>query len=318
MQRRRQRQQQQQGQDQQQGQPEPQLQGQPQEQAKPAQQPEGDQASTRDAMRFLGDRRPARSLSDAELRRRIAVGQSLMGNRDLRDKVRGRVQSLLGEAQNELAGRDRQTGQGQGQGGQGQGGQGQGQAQGGTGTGRRRAAGGWRPGPLYGRPPSGFNLERPGVAPAHQVGPALLQSGAGQGQRGQIEGRVNEDRNELRNRLQQANGGAVPGGALDQPSAAEGEARRILSDRRASGGLDELPQPRDRVQRTRGVLAAEGLSNDMSERLRDRLRDDRDELRNRVSVQEDRQRDRSQRADQRDEGPVDYGQARPSIRPPTS
>jgi outer membrane protein OmpA-like peptidoglycan-associated protein len=137
-------------------------------------------------------------------------------------------------------------------------------------------------------------------------GRSLLQSGSGQGQRGQIEARVNEDRNELRNRLQEVNGGAVPGGALDQPSAAEGEGRRILSDRRPSNGLDD-GQLRDRVQRTRGVLAAEGLSNDMSERLRDRLRDDRDELRNRVSMREERQRDRDARADERDEGPFDYG-----------
>ncbi|HEX3215675.1 MAG TPA: OmpA family protein [Aestuariivirgaceae bacterium] len=137
-------------------------------------------------------------------------------------------------------------------------------------------------------------------------GRLLLQSGSGQGQRGQVEARVNEDRNELRNRLQEVNGGAVPGGALDQPSAAEGEGRRILSDRRPSNGLDD-GQLRDRVQRTRGVLAAEGLSNDMSERLRDRLRDDRDELRNRVSMREERQRDRDARADERDEGPFDYG-----------
>ena len=295
-------QQQQQGQDQlqgQPGQPEPQLQGQPQqEQAKPSQQPEGEQASTRDAMRFVGDRRPARSLSDAELRRRIAVGQALMGNRDLRDKVRGRVQALLGEAQNELANRDRQAGGGQGQG--------QGQSQGGQGQGGGGQQAGGDPGRYMADRRVAATLNDQELRQRIRSGRSLLQSGAGQGQRGQIEARLNEDRNELRNRLQEANGGAVPGGAFDQPSAAEGEARRILSDRRSSNGLDD-GQLRDRVQRTRGVLAAEGLSNDMSERLRDRLRGDRDELRNRVSVREDRQRDRDQRADQRDEGPIDYG-----------
>jgi outer membrane protein OmpA-like peptidoglycan-associated protein len=336
--RRLQQQQQQQGQDQlqgQPGQPEPQFQGQPQQQqpqqARPSQQqaPEGEQAGTRDAMRFLSDRRPARSLSDAELRRRIAAGQALLGNRDLRDKVRGRVQSLLGEAQNEMASRDRQAGQGQGQpGGQvQQGGQavrggmnqpsGQGQSGGmqqgniGQGQGQGIPQGGGQqavsdPGRYMAdrRPAATLNDQE--LRQRIRSGRFLLQSDSGQGQRGQIEARLNEDRNELRNRLQEVNGGAVPGGALDQPSAAEGEGRRILSDRRPSNSLDD-GQLRDRVQRTRGVLAAEGLSNDMSERLRDRLRDDRDELRNRVSMREERQRDRDERADERDEGPFDYG-----------
>ncbi len=136
----------------------------------------------------------------------------------------------------------------------------------------------------------------------------MIQSG--QGQRDQIEARLNEDNRELRNRLQSSTGGVVPGGALDQPSAAEGEARRLLTDRRPANGLDER-QLRDRVQRTRGVLAAEGLSDEMSGRLRDRLRDDRDELRNRVAEREDRQRDRQWGGDQGgDEGGVDYGDRR--------
>jgi outer membrane protein OmpA-like peptidoglycan-associated protein len=130
---------------------------------------------------------------------------------------------------------------------------------------------------------------------------------SGQGQRGEIEARLNEDSRELRSRLQEVSGGAVPGGALDQPSAAEGEARRLLSDRRPANGLDDR-QLRDRVQRTRGVLAAEGLSDETSDRLRDRLRDDRDALRNRVAEREDRQRDRQWGADQGgDQGGFDYG-----------
>jgi outer membrane protein OmpA-like peptidoglycan-associated protein len=137
-----------------------------------------------------------------------------------------------------------------------------------------------------------------------RTGRMLMQSG--QGQRGQIEARLNEDSRELRNRLQEVNGGAVPGGALDQPSAAEGEARRLLGDRRPARGLDDR-ELRDRVQRTRGVLAAEGLSNDMSERLLDRLREDRDALRDRVAEREDRQRDRQWGADQGDDGGFDYG-----------
>jgi outer membrane protein OmpA-like peptidoglycan-associated protein len=335
--RRQQQQQQQQGQQEQQpqGQPEPQLEGQPQQQqqqqqqqqpqqAEPGQQPapEGDQAGTRDAMRFLNDRRPARSLSDAELRRRIAVGRSLLGNRDLRDKVRGRVQSLTAEAQNELANRDGQgqaVGQGQDQGGGQQPGTlGQDQGQGmGQGKGGRQDQGGQdQGGQQAGSDPGRYFSDRRPAATLNdrelryriRTGRSMMQSG--QGQRDQIEARLNEDNRELRNRLQSSTGGVVPGGALDQPSAAEGEARRLLTDRRPANGLDER-QLRDRVQRTRGVLAAEGLSDEMSGRLRDRLRDDRDELRNRVAERDDRQRDRQWGGDQGgDEGGVDYGDRR--------
>jgi outer membrane protein OmpA-like peptidoglycan-associated protein len=344
-----QQQQQQQGQQeqqQQQGQPQPQLEGQPQQQqqqqpqpqqAQPDQQPapEGDQVGMRDAMRFLNDRRPARSLSDAELRRRIAVGRSLLGKRDLRDKVRGRVQSLTAEAQNELANRGGQAqsadqGQGQGQdqgGGQQQGslgqdqGQGMGQGQGGRQDRNRQPGmpqggqdqGSQQGGQQAGSDPDRYFSDRRAAATLNdrelryriRTGRSLMQSG--QGQRGQIEARLNEDSRELRNRLQEVNGGAMPGGGLDQPSAAEGEARRLLSDRRPANGLDDQ-QLRDRVQRTRGVLAAEGLSNEMSERLRDRLREDRDALRDRVAEREDRQRDRQWGADQGgDQGGFDYG-----------
>jgi outer membrane protein OmpA-like peptidoglycan-associated protein len=335
--RRQQQQQQQQGQQEQQpqGQPEPQLEGQPQQQqqqqqqqqpqqAEPGQQPapEGDQAGTRDAMRFLNDRRPARSLSDAELRRRIAVGRSLLGNRDLRDKVRGRVQSLTAEAQNELANRGGQgqaVGQGQDQGGGQQPGTlGQDQGQGmGQGKGGRQDQGGQdQGGQQAGSDPGRYFSDRRPAATLNdrelryriRTGRSMIQSG--QGQRDQIEARLNEDNRELRNRLQSSTGGVVPGGALDQPSAAEGEARRLLTDRRPANGLDER-QLRDRVQRTRGVLAAEGLSDEMSGRLRDRLRDDRDELRNRVAERDDRQRDRQWGGDQGgDEGGVDYGDRR--------
>jgi len=334
--RQQQQQQQQQGQQEQQpqGQPEPQLEGQPKQQqqqqqqqpqqAEPGQQPapEGDQAGTRDAMRFLNDRRPARSLSDAELRRRIAVGRSLLGNRDLRDKVRGRVQSLTAEAQNELANRGGQgqaVGQGQDQGGGQQPGTlGQDQGQGmGQGKGGRQDQGGQdQGGQQAGSDPGRYFSDRRPAATLNdrelryriRTGRSMIQSG--QGQRDQIEARLNEDNRELRNRLQSSTGGVVPGGALDQPSAAEGEARRLLTDRRPANGLDER-QLRDRVQRTRGVLAAEGLSDEMSGRLRDRLRDDRDELRNRVAERDDRQRDRQWGGDQGgDEGGVDYGDRR--------
>ena len=189
-------------------------------------------------MRFLNDRRPARSLSDAELRRRIAVGRSLLGNRDLRDKVRGRVQSLTAEAQNELANRGGQgqaVGQGQDQGGgqqpgtlgqdQGQGmGQGKGgrqdqsgQDQGGQDQGGQQA--GSDPGRYFSDRRPAATLNDRELRYRIRTGRSMIQSG---------QGRARPDRGAAQRGQQ---GAAQPPSVIDRRSCTRRGARSALGSR---------------------------------------------------------------------------------------
>ncbi len=103
-------------------------------------------------------------------------------------------------------------------------------------------------------------------------------------QKARLKAKAEADTAELNARTTAATGVTVQAGAADA------EAAKIVGDTRPAAELDDK-NLRDRIKQTRGVLAAEGLSDASTEQLRASLATDTAEIRQRVAAKQSPQKD---------------------------
>ena len=115
-------------------------------------------------------------------------------------------------------------------------------------------------------------------------------------QKARLKAKAEADTAELSARTAAATGVTVKAGAADA------EAAKITADNRPAAELDDK-ELRQRIKQTRGVLAAEGLSDTSTEQLRASLSNDRQEIRKRVAAK--RNPDKQAALDPDDAGKAD-------------
>ena len=115
-------------------------------------------------------------------------------------------------------------------------------------------------------------------------------------QKARLQAKADADTVELNARIAAATGVSVQAGAADA------EAAKITADNRPAAELEDK-ELRQRIKQTRGVLAAEGLSDASTEQLRANLANDTKEIRKRVAAK--RNPDKQAALDPDDSGKAD-------------